>query len=495
MNKVLLMALTTFSPSLRFDIIFRNSTFISIFFLTSCYFKFPVLAQQSTPLLKPTSNITQPSNSTNYIQQNSISDDYVLGPGDSIKIKVFKVEDYSGDYLVAADGTISMPLVGKVKVEGLSVQETMKLLSQKYSPYLKVPSVTVTLLTARPLKIHVTGEVNRPGAYEIEGKQQIPSVTSILELAGGITTTADISQVQIRRSSQGREQILQANLWDYLQQGNKTQDMVLRDGDVIFVPTVEQSNSEDIYRLTNANFGIKATESINVAVVGEVNRPGTYEISAKIPGNLQNNNSDTHPIPPTLTEAIKEAGGIKPLANIRQVEIRRLTRTGSQQKIQVNLWELLKTGNIAQDPILQQGDTIIIPTASRLDPSEASTIALASFSPATIRVNVVGEVKQPGVVEVPPNTPLNQALMAAGGFDMERANKNKVELIRLNTDGTASRKEIEVNFSQGINENTNPILQANDVIIVNRSKATATNEGLGTLLKPLEFFFPFLRLF
>lgn len=472
--------------------VFRNSTFIFIFFLISCFLKCPAFAQQSTPALGTESEVTQPKNTTNYNQGNFTSSDYVLGPGDSIRIKIFKVEDYSGDYLVAADGTISMPLIGKVNVEGLSVQEAMNLLSQRYTRYLKVPAVTVTLLTSRPLKIHVAGEVSHPGAYEIEGKQQIPSVTSLLELAGGITTTADIRNIQIRRSFQGKEQILNADLWDYLQQGNKSQDIVLRDGDVIFVPTAQQSNSASIYQLTNANFGIKVTQSINVAVVGEVNRPGTYEIKPDVETSLQDNSL---PSPPTVTEAIKLAGGIKPLADIRQIEIRRLTRTGSQQKIQVNLWELLQTGDINQDPIVQQGDTIIIPTASKLDPTEASTLALASFAPATIRVNVVGEVKSPGVVEVRPNTPLNQALMAAGGFDMERANKNVVELIRLNSDGTVSRQEIKIDLSKGINENNNPLLQENDVVIVNRSNTTATSEGLGTILQPLQFVFPFLRLF
>jgi polysaccharide biosynthesis/export protein len=148
------------------------------------------------------------------------------------------------------------------------------------------------------------------------------------------------------------------------------------------------------------------------------------------------------------------------------------------------LWELLKSGDLRQDVILQEGDTVFIPTATVLSSEEASEIAAASFSPNTIRVNVVGEVAQSGVVEVPPNTPLNQTILAAGGFN-QRARRSSVELVRLNLDGTVSRQSIDIDFAQGVNEASNPPLRNNDVVIVGRSGLASFSDALDTALAPL----------
>jgi polysaccharide export outer membrane protein len=70
-----------------------------------------------------------------------------------------------------------------------------------------------------------------------------------------------------------------------------------------------------------------------------------------------------------------------------------------------------------QDTVVQEGDTIFVPTA--VNPAQATELATASFLPDTIQVSVVGEVTEPGVVEVSPNPPLTQALLAAGGVEQE----------------------------------------------------------------------------
>lgn len=70
-------------------------------------------------------------------------------------------------------------------------------------------------------------------------------------------------------------------------------------------------------------------------------------------------------------------------------------------------------GDFRQDALLREGDTIVIPRAQEINPQEASTIATASFPPETILVNVVGEVEQPGAVQLPPDSTLNQAVFAS----------------------------------------------------------------------------------
>lgn len=134
---------------------------------------------------------------------------------------------------------------------------------------------------------------------------------------------------------------------------------------------------------------------------------------------------------------------------------------------------------------MQDGDTIIIPTATEVNPAEATQLASTTLSPATIQVGVVGEVKRPGAVEIRPNSSLNQALLAAGGFNDARARTTTVDLVRLNPNGSVTKREVKVNFSQGINEETNPILRNNDVVIVNRSGLASVGDSVGTVVNPL----------
>lgn len=464
---------------------FRCQWFSSSLIWLSLTLQLPALAQQQT-----LSAISQPVPTVERVLDPS---EYTLGSGDRLRIDIFQAKDYSGEYSVVTDGTVTLPLVGNIKVKGLTLAQTTKLLSKQYAEYLKVPAVTVILSKPRPLKIAIAGEIDRPGSYEVTLKDdlQYPSVSDLLELAGGITTTADVRQVQIRRVISGKNQVLTANLWDFIQQGNKEEDITLQDGDTVFIPTVDQIDVTETPMLASANFGIKPVDSLNVAVVGEVYRPGTHTIESK----QDNNNPNHHPELPRLSEAITQAGGIKPLADIRNVEVHRLTRTGTQQVISVNLWDLLQSGDTNKDIVLQKGDTIMIPKAEKLDSSEAGTLAAATFAPKTIRVNVVGEVKKPGVLEVPPNTPLNNAILAAGGFDMERADVKTVDLIRLNPDGTVNKQKIQIDLSKDIGNATNPILRNEDVIVVERSMQTTASDRLQTIFRPIGSFFSLFRFF
>ncbi|TRU29194.1 MAG: sugar ABC transporter substrate-binding protein [Microcystis aeruginosa Ma_SC_T_19800800_S464] len=430
------------------------------------------------------------------------SKDYTLGEGDKVRVTIYQVADLSGDFLVLADGTLTLPLIGSVKVEGMTVTEAGQTLAKRYTTYLKRPVVTVSVLTPRPLQIAIAGEVNRPGTYTInpEQSQKTPLLTEIIRQAGGVTTVADIGQVQIRRNLKGQEQLIQANLWQLIQKGDTTQDISLRDGDSIVIPTKTTLSVGEVNQLADANFGLDSDREINVTVVGEVYRPGSHRI---VPNQVNTvtteNNRGIRRQPARLTQAIQQAGGIKPLADIRQVQVLRYTRDGSQQKIPVDLWSLLEKGDITGDIFLQEGDTVIIPTATEISAKESETLASASFAPKTINVKVVGEVKKPGIIEVPPNTPLNQAILTAGDFDKRRANQSTVELIRLNPNGTVTKTSINIDFSQGINEKTNPILRNNDVVVVHRSGLASATDTLGTVLSPFTgltgLFNGFLNLF
>ncbi|MEG4860304.1 SLBB domain-containing protein [Microcoleus sp. K1-B6] len=452
------------------------------------------------------------------------SEVYTLGAGDRIQMDIFNVPEYSGpngQHQVQADGSLNLPLIGSVSVYGMTLEQASNVVKDKYGKYLKRPWITLKLLAARPLQIAIAGEINRPGAYTISSAAgpggtaeqmgtQMPTISRALRMAGGITQSADVRQIKIRRPQRNApEQIISVDLWELLQNGDLRADMTLRDGDTIFIPTVTSLNRQEAPTLAVANITGQSTQPINIAVVGEVTRPGTYTLAKEAQSRVQENemgensglfaasetNGGENVLQQTVTRAIKMAGGITPVADIRQIQVRRLTRAGTEQIINVNLWQLLEGGDVSQDLALQQGDTVIVPKAENLDETQDEQVANSNFSPDTIKVNIVGEVVKPGAIAVLPNTTLNQALVAAGGFNKARAEMDSVNLIRLNPNGTVSQLTVKVDFSATANEETNPKLKNNDVIMVRRSGRATFSDNVGGTLAPLSPLLGIFRLF
>ncbi len=454
------------------------------------------------------------------------SEVYTLGAGDRIQMDIFNVPEYSGpngQHQVQADGSLSLPLIGSLSVAGMTLEQASNAVKERYGKYLKRPWITLKLLAPRPLQIAIAGEINRPGAYTISSAAgpggtteqigtQMPTISRALRMAGGITQSADVRQIKIRRPQRnGPEQIINIDLWELLQAGDLRADVTLRDGDTIFIPTVTSLNRQEAPTLAVANITGQSTQPINIAVVGEVSRPGTYTLAKEAQSRVQDNNemgensglfaaketpgSGETVLQQTVTRAIKMAGGITPVADIRQIQVRRLTRAGTEQIINVNLWQLLEAGDVSQDLALQQGDTVIVPKAENLDAAEGAEVANSNFSPDAIKVSLVGEVVKPGSFALLPNTSLNQALVAAGGFNKARAEMDSVDLIRLNPNGTVSRLTVKVDFSATANQETNPKLQNNDVIMVRRSGRAAFSDNVGGTLAPLSPLLGIFRLF
>lgn len=414
------------------------------------------------------------------------ADSYVLGAGDTIQVDVFRLPEYSGEYEVLINGALSLPMVGQVLVSGLTLEQAEQAVSQAYSQRLRRPIVNMILVSPRPLRIGIAGEVSSPGEYILQREgTQFPSLVNALETAGGITQSADLRQIVIQRPlPSGQTQTVVADLWQFLNTGDLRYNTALQDGDTVYIPTRTNFDSAESLQLAAASFAADEERPVNVAVVGEVFRPGPHTVSSNSSGGGTGNGGASGTGLPTVTQAIQTAGGIQPSANLRAVQVYRRNRNGRQQTIDVNLWQLLTNGDITEDIVLQEGDTILIPEAETLIAEEVTAVAAASFSPATIQVNVVGEVERPGAVEVQPNTPLSQGVLAAGGFN-NRARQQDVELIRLNPNGTATRTSIDVDFAQGIDESQNPLLQNNDIIVVGRSGTAALSDTLDSVVRPL----------
>lgn len=437
-------------------------------------------AQSTKQLLAPIENATI---STVDI---AVDSTYRLGAGDRLQILVFNVPEYSGEQQVLADGALNLPVVGKLPVAGMTIAEAETAIATRYQSELRYPRVTVSLLKPRPLQVAISGEVNQPGSYILELAEgaQFPNIVQALQAAGGLTQAADLRRVEVRRIQRsGSVQVISLDLWALLQNGDLNQNLPLRDGDAILVSPVAAVNLAESAQLAASNLVGKQTE-LNVAVVGEVFRPGVYKLGSA--------GSEASQGRPTVTKAIQQAGGIKPSADIRQIQVRRPARNGTEQIINIDFWQLFREGDLTQDLALQQGDTVSIPTAQSDAGAEAAQIVATNLSPETILVNVVGEVKQPGTVQVPANTTLNQALLAAGGFT-DRSRK-VVELIRLNPNGTILQRQIEIDLAQGVNPETNPLLWSNDVIVVDRTSTARLGDQLTNVLGPLLQLLPPLRI-
>jgi polysaccharide biosynthesis/export protein len=553
------------------------------------------------------------SKKTTAAPQNNSADSYTLGPGDRLRVDIFNVPEYSGEFYVLGDGAINLPVVGAIPVQGMTVQKASGLLTAYFSRYVKRPIVTISVLAPRPVQFAIAGEVTRAGSYTVPfttDNRKFPSISQAVQLAGGTTQTANLRQIQLRRAATGR--IVYVNLYDVLQRGNTGQDITLRDGDTVFIPRSENVSAADRLRLSGSNLanqdatvkvailgevgkpgtytlkgesggatgtagtaigrvtpptlteaiktaggstasadlrqikvrrntrtGNGQTVAINllnllqsgdfsqdiilqdgdtiilptsteaggtnttlvnasnlgpqaiappkVVVVGEVNRPGTYTVKSE--GNTTNNNTQLAGTValPTITNAIQSAAGIKPTADIRKIQLIRTTRNG-EQKIAINLFKLIQEGDTSQDIILQEGDRLFIPVAQNSNAQDVDLIASSTISPGTIKVNVIGEIAQKagkgGTIEVPSNTTLNQALLTAGGFDNVRANKGEVDFIRLNPNGSVTKRMIKLDFTKGIDNDRNPRLQNNDTIVIGRNGLTRVGDGFSTILTP-----------
>lgn len=334
----------------------------------------PWQALASTAPTKPSSPSPAVASSTTA----SEFDAYVLGAGDSLELRFLSSGNAAlgGTFQLLNDGSSSLPMIGSVVLDGLTLNQANRWLISLYRRYLRQPELTLRVAFPRPMQVSLVGQVENPGFY-------------------------------------------------------------------VLSPGAEGSSVE-----------------------GK---------SAGIPGL------------PTVVSAIQKAGGITLNANLRDVRLqRRLPGDKTQlRETQLDLAALLQKGDKRQNPFVFDGDTIVIGRAPAPPPNEVLELAAANLSPATINVNVVGEVKSPGALSLRAGTPLNQALLAAGGPNPYRANRNSVELVRINRDGTATLRRYSIDYRQGVSGPRNPPLRDGDSIIVNRSVFATGTDALNAVTQPV----------
>ena len=157
---------------------------------------------------------------------------YVLGPGDSLNIQLWKEPTLSGTVKVRPDGFITLPLVNEVQVTGVTTGDLRKLLESKYKDFVNSPLVTVRIEGIVSAEVFLVGQVSKPGAYPLTGND---TVLQLITRAGGLTIFAQRRDIKTVRRM-GDKVTEYVSDYDAIVAGDLKQDIILRPGDRVIVP-------------------------------------------------------------------------------------------------------------------------------------------------------------------------------------------------------------------------------------------------------------------
>ncbi|MDD5750268.1 MAG: SLBB domain-containing protein [Candidatus Pacebacteria bacterium] len=394
----------------------------------------------------------------------AITQEYLIGYGDTLYVMVWGDESLTGNVIIAPDGTVTLPMpIGVIEVQGLSIAQAQTKIAERLSKYVINPQVTVSLKEKEGGFIaHITGEVISPSFY------RVPENTTLQELitkAGGLTKYADARHININSQIvdfskflkeninsanpvilandsilvprikmdeyMGRtinllgcvqrpgtfdieepmtlldiialaggfgqypnlrnirilyqKQVYSADVGGYLDGSDPLGNPVIQGGTIIFVPSNQ----------------IDPKETIPITVAGQIQKPGTYQL---LMGKAR------------LSDLLFTAGGPTEFADIEKIKIIR-----DQGGEEFNLKGFLTTGNLEENPALQEGDTVLIPMLAGKVKIISSIDSVTSESKT---VNVLGAVRNPGAFQISLNASLIDSLLFAGGStasaDLER---------------------------------------------------------------------------
>lgn len=249
------------------------------------------------------------------------ANNYVVGSSDVLAITSYDQADLSGRFTVEADGTFTYPMIGRVKVSGLTLRQVEAAVKRmlRDGGFFKNPEITVSVEQYKSQKVFINGEVRSPGSYALSGDMSLIEVLakagSALPSSSGevvIVHPSDIDAAGKPVTANSKDEnpnIVRINLRD-LENGVVSQNAVLRDGDQIFLP-----RAESLY------------------VFGQVKSPGAYSLQQKNTSVLQ---------------ALSLAGGITDRGSTSRIRIVRIVK-GEKKEIKVKLTD-----------IVLPGDTIIV---------------------------------------------------------------------------------------------------------------------------------------
>lgn len=309
--------------------------------------------------------------------------DYVIGPGDTLNITVWRHPDLDTKTTVRPDGRISFPLVGDIRAVNVPMTELRDKIMLGLRPVIKDPRVTVNISGFDSKKISVLGEVLRPGVYAFDGRMSL--LEAISQAGGYDRDSAYLNSVTVFRRWNGRKpQSLQVNLREVVDDGRLEKDIQLRPGDIVFVPRKK------------------------IFILGEVVKPGEYPFDGRM----------------NVLEALGRAGGhSRETAYLSTVIIVRRNSEGKAEGLKVDLSDVIERARLSENIPLKAGDIVFVPKK---------------------KVFVLGEVMHPGAFTFDGPMGVLEAVSRAGGYDRVTAHLGSVLVIRRGEDGRAEGQRVNL---------------------------------------------------
>ncbi len=224
-----------------------------------------------------------------------VGPDYVVGPGDGLAVDIWGGISQRVVRTVDSQGRVTLPEVGPVLVSGRSLGEVQRNVQQVLRTQFQDVSAEVSLSRLRSVRVYVVGEVAEPGAYDINS---LSTPMNAVLAAGGPT---DRGSARTVRHTRGKQLVQEVDLYDLLLRGMRSDLKRIQDGDTVLVPPVGPQ----------------------VRVEGMVRRPAIYELRGEAP----------------LAEVLELAGGILPVATLKNVQVQRLEAHQSRTMVSLDLDE------------------------------------------------------------------------------------------------------------------------------------------------------------
>jgi protein involved in polysaccharide export with SLBB domain len=266
------------------------------------------------------------NNNNGQFSRSPVSDDYALGAGDQLLIRVWGSTSAEATVSIDRQGSISFPKLGTLKLAGVKAGQMDAIVKAFFSKFYKDIEVNVSLGKLRRITVFVVGQARNPGSYSLTGQS---TLTSALFASGGPNASGSLRRLQLKRQGQT---VAEFDLYNFLGSGDKSSDVKLQDGDVLFYPKA-------------AGY---------MALLGKVNTPAVFEVKG-----------DKN----TLEEYISLAGGLPVTADPRRATLDRI-QPGSDQPRSI---QDLSLAGVGQQTQVKNGDVL---TVSAIVPELANAVTL-----------------------------------------------------------------------------------------------------------------------
>jgi len=275
---------------------------------------------------------------TPLITEPVLGQEYVIQSGDKINVTFWQQPDLNTLARVSHNGTIDLPVIGRIKAAGLTPSQLSENIVEQMSHYrINITQASVVLTEYQRNKVYVTGQVASPGPYSFE---VIPHLWKILQEAGGPLETADLKRVTIIRPGQ-KENIIVTDLTQFFERGDFSQLPRIYGGDTIHVPSIPVTGGTGGESPPGQSPFLSKND---IYLVGEVASPGRYNFEKDL----------------SLLDALIMAGGPTPDAKLSDVRILKRLKFGNSSVMKINLDKYLSTS----EPVplrLHPGDTVYVP--------------------------------------------------------------------------------------------------------------------------------------